>query len=355
MTQTLANIISTGEILRADGTAFLVGTRVLEIGAGACGALKTWLSGRVFVVADANTAAFWPGADKVLPADVKPEKRLAEELAAVDAQMFLAIGSGTLNDIVKYASFLADKPYAVLATAPSMNGYLSATASLIDGGKKESLKAHLPVALFADTDILRDAPLRLIQAGFGDSICRPTAQSDWLLSHLVKQTPYDDLPFRLQAEVEQRVTGNAAALKQRSPQAIADLMEWLLLAGLGMTYCGGSHPASQGEHAITHAMEMLYPELTAPHYHGEMIAVTTLTMAGMQEQVLNSGTLPEAIREKIRPVAFSASRIRSLLEQAGLATSPEALGWPPENYRAAIAKAPEYRERYGFLSMLTKC
>lgn len=351
MTQTLANIISTGEIRRPDGSVFAVGTRVLEISGNAREALQGWLSGRVFAVADANTAAFWPAADKVFSADVKPAKRLAEELATADADIFLAIGSGTINDIVKYASFLAGKPYAVLATAPSMNGYLSATASLIDGGKKESLKAHLPVALFADTRILADAPLRLIQAGFGDSICRATAQADWLLAHLVKQTQYDALPFLLQSDVEQRFTANAAVLKGRSPQVIADLMEWLLLAGLGMTYCGGSYPASQGEHAIIHAMEMLHPQFTDSYYHGEMIAVATLTMAEIQEQVL--GTLPHEVAERIRPVMRSPAEMRLLLEQAGLATSPEALGWSAEHYRAAIANAPKYRERYGFLSLLT--
>ena len=35
---------------------------------------------------------------------------------------FIAVGSGTINDLTKYASALEGKPYAVFAPAPSMNG-----------------------------------------------------------------------------------------------------------------------------------------------------------------------------------------------------------------------------------------
>ncbi|MEO0973902.1 MAG: YdeI/OmpD-associated family protein, partial [Pseudomonadota bacterium] len=47
---------------------------------------------------------------------------------------------------------------------------------------------------------------RLIRAGVGDSICRPTAQTDWLLSHLVLGTPYIEEPFAVLAEDEEAAT-----------------------------------------------------------------------------------------------------------------------------------------------------
>ena len=41
------------------------------------------------------------------------------------------------------------------------------------------------------------APPRMIRSGLGDSLCRPTAQADWLLAHLLFDQPYRTMPFVL--------------------------------------------------------------------------------------------------------------------------------------------------------------
>ena len=56
-----------------------------------------------------------------------------------DAEALIAVGSGTINDLCKYAAFLDHKPYAVFATAPSMNGYTSPAAAITVNGHKKSL------------------------------------------------------------------------------------------------------------------------------------------------------------------------------------------------------------------------
>ena len=52
--------------------------------------------------------------------------------ATAGADAVIAIGSGTINDLCKYASAADRKPYAVFATAPSMNGYTSLNAAITD-------------------------------------------------------------------------------------------------------------------------------------------------------------------------------------------------------------------------------
>jgi glycerol-1-phosphate dehydrogenase [NAD(P)+] len=52
---------------------------------------------------------------------------------------------------------------------------------------------------FLDLSILAAAPVRMIRSGLGDSLCRATAQADWLLSHLLFDLPYRTMPFRLLA------------------------------------------------------------------------------------------------------------------------------------------------------------
>ncbi len=97
----------------------------------------------------------------------------------------IAVGSGTINDVCKYGSAQDKKPYAVFATAPSMNGYTSVNAAITVHGHKMSLAAQAPVGAFFDLGVLAAAPARMIRSGLGDSLCRTTAQADWLLSHLL--------------------------------------------------------------------------------------------------------------------------------------------------------------------------
>ncbi|MBM3617677.1 MAG: sn-glycerol-1-phosphate dehydrogenase, partial [Alphaproteobacteria bacterium] len=115
----------------------------------------------------------------------KPTAELAEYIVSHTASSaaLIAVGSGTLNDLTKHAAFLSGKPYAVCGTAASMNGYLSANAAILAHGHKKSLPSRLPRTALFDLDVLEAAPRRLQAAGLGDSICRSTAQVDWLISH----------------------------------------------------------------------------------------------------------------------------------------------------------------------------
>ena len=133
-------------------------------------------------------------------ADSATVERLRAAAAASDA--IVAVGSGTINDLCKHAAALDRKPYAVFATAPSMNGYTSVNAAITVDGHKKTLAAAAPRGVFVDLEVLARAPVRLIRAGIGDSICRSTAQSDWLLSHFLHGTTYRAAPFALLAADE---------------------------------------------------------------------------------------------------------------------------------------------------------
>jgi Glycerol dehydrogenase and related enzymes len=93
--------------------------------------------------------------------------------ATAEADALVAVGSGTINDLCKYAAFLDRKPYVVFGTAPSMNGYTSVSAAITEHGHKKSLPAAAPVGVFLDLAVLAAAPPRMIRSGLGDSICRP--------------------------------------------------------------------------------------------------------------------------------------------------------------------------------------
>ena len=136
------------------------------------------------------------------------------------ADAIVAVGSGTINDLCKYAAAMAGKPYAVFATAPSMNGYASKNAAITVDGHKRSLAAASPHGVFMDLAILAAAPPRMIRAGLGDSLCRSTAQADWLLSHHVRGTAYRRAPFALLAEDEPVLFDEPEALLRGDPEAM---------------------------------------------------------------------------------------------------------------------------------------
>ncbi|MCV3769863.1 MAG: iron-containing alcohol dehydrogenase, partial [Wolbachia pipientis] len=121
-------------------------------------------------------------------------------------------------------------------------------ASILVDGYKKSFVAHLPKAIYIDTNIITNAPLRLTLSGFADFICRSTVQADWLLSHLLLGTEYNELPFSLVRDLEEILLREYLALAERSKKVVLLLMEALLISGLGMVMSKGSYSASQGEH-----------------------------------------------------------------------------------------------------------
>ena len=220
-------------------------------------------------------------------ADAETVAALRRACASADA--LVAVGSGTINDLCKFAAAKEGKPYVVFATAPSMNGYTSMNAAITVDGHKKTLPAVTPRAVFMDLEVLAAAPARMIRAGLGDSLCRPTAQVDWLLSHHLLGTPYRSAPFAMLEEDESVLLDSPEALLAGDLDAMRALARTLVLSGLGMTICGGSYPASQGEHLISHYIDMFAPAGRGHYFHGEQVAVATLTMARIQEAVLAGG------------------------------------------------------------------
>ena len=99
--------------------------------------------------------------------------------------MIVAGGSGVINDICKIVANVSNKYYVIVGTAPSMDGYASDGAAMILGGMKETVKAGLPRAIIADTEVLKDAPMEMIKAGYGDIIGKFSALCDWKLATAV--------------------------------------------------------------------------------------------------------------------------------------------------------------------------
>ena len=323
--------------------------------------------------------------------------RLIQEKSQ-NSDVLVSFGSGTINDICKYVSYITDKSYISFPTAPSMNGYTSSNASIIlDNGSKKSLQSHLPKAIYIDIDIIVNAPMRLIISGFADFICRSTVQADWLLSHLLLGSYYTELPFLISKESESALINDYLGLIKRDEYSIMVLMQALLLSGLGMFIVGGSQSASQGEHMIANTMELLQKN-DIPFFHGELIGVSMTTMTCLQHRVLKSAPrfyptlmddesvkqyfnaqyakgfcdilaqkfinqqkadyLNSLVRdrwsfivEKITEKTLSNVLVKEMLINIDCPNKPEHIGWDASKYGKAVEFAFVTRPRFTFLDV----
>lgn len=278
---------------------------------------------------------------------VPNEYALGSVLAAMTSQddMLLAVGSGTLNDVTKYVSARTGIPYIIAATAPSMDGYASTVAPTILDGFKTTLPAVYPAAIVADVDILKDAPMPMLTAGFGDIIGKFTSLADWRLSHQLNGEYYcPEVAGVIEAAVE-TCAANAQALAQREPQAIQAVTEALILSGLAMGMVGVSRPASGAEHQMAHYWEMDALRRGEEHpLHGNAVGVGTVLAASLYEMAVEY--LPQGF------AAPDKGQILACLQAAGSCADPKELGIRRELCLESLLHAMELRDRFTVQKLL---
>jgi len=196
----------------------------------------------------------------------------------------IAVGSGTINDTVKYACFLDKREYSVFATSP-MNAFTTGTASVSFDGFKKSISCQGAQGVFFDLSVLAKCPKKLISAAFADVICRTTAQTDWLLSHLLFNTPYSDTPYTLLAYDEQDMINNANNMLSGDLDALGMLTRISAIMGLGTQFTQTTHSGSMAEHMISHYIDMFAGNRHPESAHGEQVGVATITMSYIQNKI----------------------------------------------------------------------
>ena len=103
----------------------------------------------------------------------------------------IAVGSGTLNDLTKLAAHRCGRPYMVVATAASMDGYTAFGAAITRGGFKQTMACPAPRALVGDLDLLATAPPAMTAAGYADLLGKVTAGADWIIADALAVEPID--------------------------------------------------------------------------------------------------------------------------------------------------------------------
>ncbi len=306
------------------GRVHRVSLSLLKIQNGAVDALPEGLRllgvQKPFVIMDKNTRqAAWNLVEPVLKTAGVPyvayeylnkhiepdEQALGSLVMAFDPACdgIVALGSGVLNDLAKVFAHAEKLPSLVIATAPSMDGYASDSASMIRDRVKVSLYNACPQVILADTRVLKDAPLRLLQAGLGDMLAKYVSVCEWRISNLVTGEYYCENIAGLVRKSLKKIVDNVEGLKNREESAVEAVAEGLVLSGIAMAFAGISRPASGLEHYFSHLFEMMSLERGTPvELHGIQVGIGTLLTLQIWEYL--KGITPERTTAKSFMASF---------------------------------------------------
>lgn len=200
--------------------------------------------------------------------------------------VIVAVGSGVVNDLGKILSNISGKPYMIVGTAPSMDGYASATSSMTRDGLKTSLPSRSADIIVGDVDILCQAPMHMMKAGLGDMLAKYVSICEWRIANLLVGEYYCEEIAQLIRGALKSCVDNAAGLLRRDETAVQAVFEGLVIGGVAMNYAGLSRPASGGEHYLSHVIDMRAVEFGTPmDLHGIQCAIGTLIQAKLYEKV----------------------------------------------------------------------
>ena len=282
----------------------------VEIGAGAVLRLPAYFSKfgakKVYLLSDRNT---WAAAGHRVAQILKDagvafvshsfqedslepdEKSVGSAVMHFDwhCDMVVAVGSGVINDIGKIVAAMAKLPYIIVGTAPSMDGYASATSSMTRDGLKISLNSKGADVIIGDTDILCQAPLHMMKAGLGDMLAKYVSICEWRIAQVVTDEYYCPQVAELVRSALKQCVDRAEGLLQRDRDAVQAVFEGLVIGGVAMNYAGLSRPASGVEHYISHCIDMRAVEFGTPmDLHGVQCAIGTKIATQLYEKVRNT-------------------------------------------------------------------
>jgi len=202
--------------------------------------------------------------------------------------LYIGVGSGVISNLAKWVAFLCDKPYIIILTAASMNGYASANVAATIGGLKMLFHASACQAVFVDPKIIMNAPYELTVAGLGDVLAKSVSSADWKLNNFLFNEYHCQFAVDLLKDLEPVYLENPNDIKNKQQKAFKALFEALLYSSIAMTITGTSSPASGGEHLISHTLDMMAARDGRKHdLHGRQVGVASILMAALYEKVMD--------------------------------------------------------------------
>lgn len=284
--------------------------------------------------------------------DMLPDETACGEVLLTmteNTDFLVSVGSGSLTDTTRVVAMRTGKPFAAVATAPSMDGYTSVVAPLLLRGSKIHRQAHSPDIIIGDLDLLRQAPMEMIAGGVGDVLGKYIAITDWRIGREINDEVFCPLCADMVISAVDRVTRHIDDILSRSETGIRLLTEALLLAGLTIMIIGHTRAVASVEHNIVHLWDMM--QLARGRRqppHGLAVGLSTLMIWPVYTLFAENNLLasidPDAVLAlRISPEQRAWQIMAAYGEEAGhmiIAENPDDF-LSPEEQRRRIIRAQE--------------
>lgn len=199
----------------------------------------------------------------------------------------IAVGSGVINDTVKYVSHLLGRPYMCVGTAASMDGFTAYGASITKDGNKQTFDCPAPLGFIMDSAIAAAAPKQLAASGYADLIAKIPAGADWMIADVVGSEKIDQFAWDLVQNGLKESLSDPAAVFAGDVEKTQALADGLLMSGFAMQAIQSSRPASGTEHQFSHCWDMEDLCFEGKHVsHGFKVGIGTLISTAELEFLL---------------------------------------------------------------------
>lgn len=227
----------------------------------------------------------------VLKTPLSPDERALGSVlvAAGDATDFLvALGGGSVTDVVRFVATRMNKPYVNVISAITMDGFFTDIALLVVGGMKSTLRTDPPAAVIADMGVISKAPARMNAAGLGEMASKYTALADWYAASLINGEPYCEEIERLIREAIHQAFAASEGVAAGDTAALQALTDALFKSGVAMYWYGSARPIAGAEHHLTHYWVMRHSfRGLPPGMHGNEVGVGAVLILDMWERILS--------------------------------------------------------------------
>ena len=296
-------------------------------------------------------------ASKDFYAEWQHVETLRKHLQGIDA-VAVAVGSGVINDTVKYVSYLLGRRYMCVGTAASMDGFTAYGSSITKDGNKQTFDCPAPLGFILDSAVAAAAPKELAASGYADLIAKIPAGADWMIADVVGSEKIDSFAWDLVQNGLKESLSDPAAVFAGDVDKTQALADGLLMSGFAMQAIQSSRPASGAEHQYSHCWDMEDLCFGGKHVsHGFKVGIGTLISTAEIEFLLEKGmdsvdvdacveawkTWEEMEEEIRRVLAGKPGHIaRALVETKGKYVDKDGLRQQLEALKAAW---PELSER----------
>jgi glycerol-1-phosphate dehydrogenase [NAD(P)+] len=250
------------------------------------------------------------------------------EIAKDGFDIIIGFGGGKSVDIAKTIANNLDKPFVSVPTSASHDGISSPFSSIRGQGKPYSVRARTPIGVLADTQIIAQAPKRLLASGCGDLMAKVTAVKDWELARDEKGEYFGNYSANLASMSAKIIMQESKAIGSGNESSVRTVVEALISSGVASCIAGSSRPCSGAEHLFSHALDFIAPN---KGLHGEKCGIGAILIAKLHE--------------------IGWEQIVSTLKDVGAPTTASEIGVDADTVVKALITAGTLRpERYTILN-----